>query len=209
VILRNIYLRSLPHRDENTRLESALTVRVSKVRLGATAAKAASNMSQSDGEPLKELILALDLGSSSIRCSVYEKTTPSSDKDCIVSVRQPPKDSLVYAQSTQEYSAVHPQTGLIRSPQDIIDKVDECVEECLLSLRQKQRDGADRDESSTKEGPNSNRPCKWKIVAIGFTNFSMNLVGVDKDGNVLGQDFTLCYACQCPKVSAIAEQLRR
>eukprot|EP00546_Thalassionema_frauenfeldii_P012009 CAMPEP_0178915198 /NCGR_PEP_ID=MMETSP0786-20121207/11885_1 /TAXON_ID=186022 /ORGANISM="Thalassionema frauenfeldii, Strain CCMP 1798" /LENGTH=516 /DNA_ID=CAMNT_0020588265 /DNA_START=397 /DNA_END=1947 /DNA_ORIENTATION=+ len=47
-----------------------------------------------------------------------------------------------------------------------------------------------------------------KIVGIGFANFCMNLIALDMNGQPVGKDATLSYACSSPEVANECELLK-
>jgi gluconokinase len=49
---------------------------------------------------------------------------------------------------------------------------------------------------------------EYKVTAIGFSTFVMNLVGVDRHGHLVGDEATLSYACQTAEVNAEVEDLK-
>ena len=48
-----------------------------------------------------------------------------------------------------------------------------------------------------------------EIMGVGFTSFVMNLVGVDRDGNVMGARETMSYACSSKNVAQQVHALQR
>lgn len=128
------------------------------------------------------LVLAIDVGSSSIRCTAYEVTSAG---DC------DPFD--VCAASSVPRRVVEPLTGRILvcsdedDQQNLFDDIDQCVDEVL-------------DQLKTRPGT---------VVAIGFSTLVMNLVGVDERWNPVGNNATLSYARQSPTINQEVERLKR
>jgi len=143
------------------------------------------------------LILALDVGSSSVRCSAYETHASSSSAVVVASSRRARRSvhldgRIAWKQSGDDAG------GDDDASSSLLDVIDECVDDVLEQLRMRRPD-SDDDETIT-------------IQAVGFTTFVMNLVGVDRDGNVVGgegDESTLSYACQKPEVNAEVEDLKR
>jgi gluconokinase len=145
----------------------AMKVNDSRRRLG-TAVKMKSDGTQ------QSVIVAVDVGSSSIRCSAYDATNYN-----------------VVASSSQQRRSVHPGTGRIilmddTSGESLLDVIDGCVDDVLRQLLQGE----------------------YKVTAIGFSTFVMNLVGVDRHGHLVGDEATLSYACQTAEVNAEVEDLK-
>lgn len=121
-----------------------------------------------------EIILALDIGSSSIRCTAY-------------AIQDSTIRSTPVASSSTKARTVQPETGTIQlsyGTHTLQDKIDECVDKVLKKLN------------------------NARVVAVGFSTFVMNLIAVDKDGKVLGDRFTLSYACNTPMVAQECRRLR-
>lgn len=117
------------------------------------------------------VVLALDIGSSSLRCSAY--------KDA---------DSILVSKSIQRRSVVGGRIVLYDKPairSCILDDIDRLVDQVLKELE----DG-------------------YTVSMIGFTSFSMNLVGVDSEGKLIGEEATMSYACQDDRVSKEVEALK-
>ena len=138
-----------------------------------------------------QLILCIDLGSSSVRCSLYSMSGSSSNEESV----QPFDEACSLA-----WEAVHHETGKIRFQQGIpgdkgnenvtlIDLVDQCIDKTLSKLK-----------SLSSE---------VEIVAVGFSSLVMNLVGVDANGVPVGEEATLSYACNLPQVTAKVKELQR
>jgi sugar (pentulose or hexulose) kinase len=128
------------------------------------------------------LVLAIDVGSSSVRCTAYEVT---SAEGC------DPFD--VCAASSVPRRVVQPVTGQILvysnedEEQNLFDDIDQCVDEVLDQLRSR----------------------SGKVVAIGFSTLVMNLIGVDERWIPVANNATLSYACQIPSVNKEVDLLKR
>jgi hypothetical protein len=77
---------------------------------------------------------------------------------------------------------------------NLFDKIDECVDAVLQQLM----------ETTT-----SSEDEKIQIVAVGFTTFCMNWIGVDTNYQPIGNDCTMSYACQTQSVQDEVQQLKR
>ena len=144
-------------------------------------------------------ILALDVGSSSVRCSAYEQHASSHPSVVVASSRRARRsvhlDGRVAWQSSCDDAG-----GEGNASSSLLDVLDECVDDVLEQLRMRRSSSSDSDDETIA------------IQAVGFTTFVMNLVGVDRDGNVVGgegDESTLSYACQIPEVNAEVEDLKR
>jgi len=155
----------------------------------------------------RSVIFAIDAGSSSIRCTGYEchgvqchdspadwemdYSTQSSS-----SPSTPPRVTAMEGIShTIPMASVVPNTGHIRIHK-VLSAIDECIDEALRLLRQKK-------EEEVKVGESS-----YQIVAIGFSTFVTNLVGVDVFGEPVGEAATLSYACNREDVVKECQSLR-
>jgi gluconokinase len=162
----------------------------------------ATQLPKQQQQPQRSVILAIDIGSSSIRCTAYETTLKENDYSVVAATQQPRR-------------SVHPGTGrivLVNSSSDdadsnnknnnnnnsgspggdgatlhssVLDDVDASVETVLEQLLPQD-----------------------KILAVGFSTFNMNLVGVDRHGKLVGEEATMSYACQLPQVHAEVEALK-
>ena len=125
------------------------------------------------------LVLSIDVGSSSIRCTAYDVTSAA---EC---------DPLpVRAASSAPRKVIQPGTGRIlvySEDHTLFDDIDQCVDEVVQQLNS----------------------CMDKVVAIGFSTLVMNLIGVDEHGIPIGNDATMSYACQTPAVSQEVDRLKR
>ncbi|KAL7552236.1 hypothetical protein ACHAWF_015468 [Thalassiosira exigua] len=128
----------------------------------------------------RSVILAIDAGSSSIRCTGYEHRGVGGDggpSDGGASPSRAPVRALEGVCHAVPMASVVPNAGHIRVD-EVLSAVDECVDEVLRKLRE---------ESSPH--------CSCRVVAVGFSTFVMNLVGVDANGDPVGEAATLSYAC--------------
>lgn len=174
-----------------------------------------------------QIIFAVDIGSSSTRCSPWVlqrsvdedqvKGSPAVKSGSSFSFgvkplsahaafndptngQQDEPESVV--RSARHVRAIHPDTGRIGSVPLLLDAVDEVVEETLERLR--------RMSNASLSSSSSSAPLAFEIVGIGFTSFVMNLVGVDDNGEPVDDDrATLCYACNTPEVAAHVKALKR
>eukprot|EP00934_Nitzschia_sp_Nitz4_P000777 Nitzschia sp. Nitz4//scaffold165_size50357//20018//21691//NITZ4_007021-RA/size50357-processed-gene-0.49-mRNA-1//1//CDS//3329538132//777//frame0 len=126
-----------------------------------------------------DVLLALDIGSSSIRCNAFSMQGNGS----IVAIPE--------CASSKAMRAVQPNTGKIRltyNTESIFDIIDQCLDSVIVLLR--------------KKNPG------FRVVGLGFSTFVMNLIAVDRNGRVLGDKFTLSYACNLPGVADECRALR-
>ena len=144
------------------------------------------------------LILAIDVGSSSIRCSAYRMVTSDDDKGSTSSSGV--VASVEGCSSSIKVQAVEPNTGKVR----IYRKNESGDEECML-------DSIDNTVSMTlakvreKYGASNST---FVVSAVAFSTFVMNLVGIDRDGKPVGNDATMSYACNDPEVAGECEAIR-
>jgi len=150
----------------------------------------------------KSIILAIDAGSSSVRCIGYEYHGNNTENTQDIDNNDINKNahfssSLVTAvdgiSHTISISAIDPNTGNIHVKQ-VLSAIDECVDEVLSLLRSTQ------DNTSSNDG--------YQIVALGFSTFVMNLVGVDVNGDPVSDVATCSYACNRDDVVRECQALR-
>lgn len=139
------------------------------------------------------ILLAIDVGSSSVRCSPYyyskrhDKIDTTSVGGCSASIQR---------------QGVEPITGNIRM-NGLFEAVDSAVDEVLSKLRARFED---RTEKPTMD-------------AVGFSTFAMNLIAVDAYGKLIPVDqnsnedspttIGISYACNAPNVHAQCQRLRQ
>ena len=150
-------------------------------------------------EEYDRLVLAIDVGSSSIRCSAYRMVT-SDDDGGSTSTLPGVVTSVEGCSSSIKTQGVMPNTGKIGIYREndggdercMLDDIDTCVDVTLDKVREKY----DASNSS------------FIVSAVGFSTFVMNLVGIDCDGKPVGNDATLSYACNAPDVARECEAIR-
>ena len=160
---------------------------------------------------MKYIILAIDAGSSSIRCTAYEylsiiggsgNENENEDRENIdtQNINEPHVIKAIDGMShTITMSAINPNTGHIYV-QQVLSAIDECVDKVLYLLR------ASHDISGVSDDT-TNSNC-FQILAIGFSTFVMNLIGVDTNGNPVGDVATCSYACNRDDVVKECQDLR-
>jgi gluconokinase len=123
-----------------------------------------------------EVVLAVDIGSSSVRCVAYSR------KGADVT-------ALDGVSSSVKIKSVEPNTGKIRlgETNSLLGCVDSCVDSVVKKLRGRS---------------------PFRIAGVGFSCFVMNWVAVDRDGQILGDDFSISYACNTPEVARECEVIR-
>jgi len=120
----------------------------------------------------KLLILAIDIGSSSVRCAAYDW---SDGFTCLIT-------------SGKKLRVLHPGSGRIYAEQ-VADAVDGAIDETIDQLK-------------------NHMDSPYKIIALGLSSFVMNLVGVGEEGELLGDEWTLSYACNTDDVSEEVRTLK-
>mmetsp|Transcript_24974 Transcript_24974/g.49747 ORF Transcript_24974/g.49747 Transcript_24974/m.49747 type:complete len:633 (-) Transcript_24974:93-1991(-) len=141
-----------------------------------------------------EILLAVDAGSSSIRCTAYERVeSKKQDDDCAGSdvlknrsslertttsnsLPSPIIRTLENVSHTIKMASVVPNTGYIRI-NEVLAAIDECIDQVLRLLRLQFLSQ------------------KYEVVAVGISTFVMNLIGVNEFGKPIGESATLSYAC--------------
>ena len=148
----------------------------------------------------KRLILCIDLGSSSVRCSLFEwgetvrpfrldDTATSSSSSASQSWEAVREGKILWWQNTA--------TDADNQPLCLLDLVDQCMDQVLGG---KMLAAATTTSSKDDDAP--------QIVAVGFSSLVMNLVGVDRDGQVV-PEATLSYACNDATVAQKVKELER
>ena len=144
-----------------------------------------------------KVIVAIDIGSSSVRCSAYQLLATTSN------AKESPVKALDNCRSSRLVRSVQPNTGKIQllgsqdnddDPQNgksLMDNLDESMDELLGILRNTLGQGG------------------FQVVAVGFSSFVMNLVGVDSNGSFVGDEASISYACNSPHVAQQCRNLRR
>jgi sugar (pentulose or hexulose) kinase len=173
---------------------------------------------------MKSIILIVDAGSSSIRCTAHKyhgivksqstRITPRileiddnyDDVEARDATLSTPPSNLVEALSgighTIPLNAIVPSSGHIRV-HEVLDAIDDCVDKTLKSLRQ----NIHNPHPTASSGDGSVVRCH-RVVAIGFSSFVMNLVAVDINGDPVGEVATCSYACNREDVVRECEQLK-
>ena len=142
-------------------------------------------------QPRSSIILSVDAGSSSIRCTSYALLDSCSGRPEEVPLSsQSPIKAIQGMNHSVQMMSVSPNTGYIRI-HEVLDAIDLCIDEVLRLLRQ-----TITDESYT-------------ITALGFSTFVMNLVGVDEFGQPLGDEATMSYACNRADVLRTCSRIER
>lgn len=142
---------------------------------------------------MKKLVLCIDLGSSSVRCSLFEMEP---GHNLVLSVAKP-WEAVRHGkiQWWQPQPQQDDNSKDLNSTISLLDLVDQSMDELLEKLA-----------SSTSTG--SEESSSPQIVAVGFSSLVMNLIGVDQQGNVIPQA-TLSYACNDALVATKVKALQR
>jgi len=122
---------------------------------------------------MNQFVLAIDIGSSSIRCSAYriETNGPLKQSDDYV-LHLEAKHS-----SSHKMQCVSSETSKIPALQ-VLEQVDECLDKSLSSLR----------------SFHVEQKRKFQILCVGISSFVMNLLAVNIDTGDIVESFT--YACR-------------
>jgi gluconokinase len=156
-----------------------------------------------------QIIITIDVGSSSVRSSAYYYASCWRDDDdddsgaggsgTLIPSSSPSIISM--ASASRPHRSVQPNTGKIalqggggEDGPSLMDLVDQCVDETLRKLR---AELFDRDQQ------------QWEVLGIGFSTFVMNLVGVSADGDVVGEEASISYACNSAAVGKEVQALKR
>jgi gluconokinase len=118
-----------------------------------------------------QIIITIDVGSSSVRSSAYALHSGGTLSPSMASASRPKR-------------SVQPNTGKI-----VLKGVGD-------SPLRKLRELFDRDQ-------------QWEVLGIGFSTFVMNLVGVSVDGEVVGEEASISYACNSAAVGDEVQALKR
>jgi gluconokinase len=150
-----------------------------------------------------KIVISVDIGSSSVRCLAYNVDAEQVNNVCV---------KHVICSSSIQYRSVQPNTGKIAVTSkhlddctntdetiSILDMVDSCVGKVLKQLNQT--------ESFCGSAPSTNN--SDKIIAIGISTFVMNLVAIDQDGYLLGDEYTMSYACNTGDVAREVLEIKK
>lgn len=156
----------------------------------------------SSSNSIRSVVVTVDVGSSSVRCIAYDVTGYDQNSG--------PYSIVPVTSSSQKRRSVRPSSGriILDSEQDgtahgssvdgLLDTIDRCVTDVLESLPKTAAAAATADS------------LLFQVVAVGFSTFVMNLVGVDDCGRIVGATASVSYACShAPEVHAEVEHLQR
>lgn len=161
----------------------------SAVHTGQDDAKGRPNTDDNNNK-IAPVILAIDVGSSSVRCSAYRYeytfTENANHKRAIHTIAVPGCSSSIQRQG------VEPTTGTIRT-KDLLNAIDTAVDEVLSKL-------SDQFEET--------KPwVSFRVDAVGFSTFVMNLVPIDDHGDLI-ENISISYACNASEVNSECQTLR-
>jgi hypothetical protein len=176
------------------------------------------------------VILALDVGSSSVRASLYSVVVVAAPSSSSSAPERGPVPAPTATATADAAPAARAGAAILRSVQqerrsvlssgridtsDLFDVIDQCVDQVL-------REGLDRPTAPTDSGAGV------VVAAVGFSTFCMNLVGLDEHGAVIGHlgaqqpeeegekeddeeetGTSMSYACRSEEVDREVEQLKR
>jgi sugar (pentulose or hexulose) kinase len=163
-----------------------------------------------DEKTKRNVIVAIDVGSSSIRCTAYDCSSSTSTVSITSQQQLQLPSYTILASYSSPRKSIETYTGHIRIvdiassntlpssdssnaiTNDLFDCIDTCVDQVLDQLQQTNDDRY-----------------PYSVVGIGFTTFVMNLIGVDHDGKPIGNDISMSYACQTTQVQDEVQQLQR
>jgi hypothetical protein len=132
---------------------------------------------------MRSFLLAIDAGSSSVRCTAYEYH----HHHCKNALPPPPLVTAVKGIGhVIPLEAIVPNTGHIRI-NEVLIAIDITIDETLRLLRQRMLLSCDKN-IMTHSYP-------YQVVAIGFSTFVMNFVALDIHGDPVGNVATCSYAC--------------
>jgi ribulose kinase len=127
------------------------------------------------------VVIALDIGSSSIRCSAYRVL----GKDGVKMLDQ--------CYTVRQLKTVESISGKIRltteQGTDLLDEIDGIVDDVLQKLRELAE--------------------PTKVLGLGFASFCMNLIALDALGHPVGQEATISYSCSTSDVGDECRWLKR
>lgn len=129
---------------------------------------------------MQKIIISLDVGSSSIRCTPFVLQTKQDGNDNETSS---PVTAIPECASTYKGSSVKPGTGYIKidiEGKTIVEIISSSIDQTLSLLRARKQE--------------------FEVVAVGITTFVMNLLGVSSDGTVSDSSHTCSYACNLETV---------
>lgn len=135
-------------------------------------------------------LLAIDAGSSSIRCTAYQlqdEIDQNNNSTNTTSSNTSILQSTPYHHSIP-LSIVTSSTSSIRI-NPILTAIDECIDVVLSLLR-----------DSLMEG-------EYTIASVGLSTFVMNFIGVDLHGDVV-EEATCWYGCNSREVGIECEKLK-
>jgi ribulose kinase len=136
----------------------------------------------------RSVVVSVDIGSSSVRCSGYELQSENN--------RNSLSDPI--ASCSFSFCSVHPLSGKIlihgdMGNQNLFDIIDNSIDDVIKKI-------------SSFYGSTNTR---YQIKTFGFSTFAMNLVAVDANGSPIGSDYTLSYACNSASVVAEAKTIKK
>lgn len=138
-------------------------------------------------------LLAIDAGSSSIRCTAYQLNDETNHDNTTASLTTTTTAKSSLLQSTPFHHSIPLSTITSTSIQvhPILTAIDECIDMVLSLLR---------DSSSDDDAG-------YRIASVGFSTFVMNFIGVDMNGDVV-EDVACWYGCNSREVGMECERLR-
>jgi sugar (pentulose or hexulose) kinase len=132
------------------------------------------------------IIIALDIGSSSIRCTAYKYLRDNNNDE------HNDDDFVVLASSRRPRRSIQENGQILLD--GLFDDIDALMDEIHTSLA----------STCTESHP------IHVVAAIGITSFVMNLIGVDVHSKpIMNPAATLSYACQSKQVDEELVKLKR
>ncbi len=132
---------------------------------------------------MNAIIISLDVGSSSIRCTPYTISTDSKSVQAIskctiakkISSVRPNSGKIILIQQqhadTNQHISISNMEGNSndsKAMMTLFDEIDNCIDESLSKLRSEMSD--------------------FQIVGLGVSSFVMNLIGIDEEGQLILTD---------------------
>ncbi len=136
-----------------------------------------------------KLVIALDVGSSSIRCTPYHitATSVSAIHGCSVA-----KQRASVRPNTGKIALLNSsENGNLTEDQTLFEDIDACIDDTLQLLR------------------SHYNQVTFQIAAVGISSFVMNLIGIDQFGQIVSEECTLSYACNSMYVVEEISRLKR
>jgi len=137
---------------------------------------------QHQHEESTSIILSLDIGSSSVRCSAYNFNRPMDGAVNMEAIRG--------CSSCRPIKTIQNDGEMIFCDHNVLGDIDSVVDETLQRLR------------------DANNSKMFQVAAVAFSSFVCNLIGIDIDGNVV-PGASVTYACNSTRATEQCRLLQR